>query len=105
MVFASFETKIIVCKTDIKKAYDSGTTPYSYFDRIPNIEPSLTGGLKSQLESSNELKADKQREISASEENSAQKQSEMDTANKVLGESKNYLSDLKAEFKSKTAEH
>jgi len=66
---------------------------------------SLEQGLKSQLESSNELKADKQREISASEENSAQKQSEMDTANKVLGESKNYLSDLKAEFKSKTAEH
>jgi len=66
---------------------------------------SLEQSLKSQLESSNELKADKQREISASEENSAQKQSEMDTANKVLGESKNYLSDLKAEFKSKTAEH
>merc|ERR1719443_1780217 len=66
---------------------------------------SLVQSLKSQLESSNELKADKQREISASEENSAQKQSEMDTANKVLGESKNYLSDLKAEFKSKTAEH
>merc|ERR1719199_281416 len=65
----------------------------------------LEQGLKSQLESANELKADKEREISASEEASAQKKSEMNTAKKVLGESKKYLSDLKVEFKSKTAEH
>merc|ERR1719199_1703888 len=65
----------------------------------------LEQGLKSQLDSSNELKADKEREISASEEASAQKKSEMNTAVKVLGESKNYLSDPKAEFSSKTAEH
>jgi len=65
----------------------------------------LEQGLKTQLESANELKADKQREISASEEASAQKQAEMDTANKVLVESKKYNSDLKVEFKSKTAEH
>merc|ERR1719281_112669 len=65
----------------------------------------LEQGLKTQLESSNELKADKEREISASEESSAQKKAEMDTAIKVLGESKKYLSDLKAEFASKTAEH
>jgi len=65
----------------------------------------LEQGLKTQLESSNELKADKEREISASEEASAAKKSEMNTAVKVLGESKKYLSDLKAEFSSKTAEH
>merc|ERR1719379_3383667 len=51
----------------------------------------LEQGLKTQLESANELKADKQRE--------------MDTAKKVLAESKKYKADLMAEFKSKTAEH
>jgi len=65
----------------------------------------LEQGLKTQLESANELKADKQREISASEESAAQKQAEMDTAKKVLAESKKYKADLMAEFKSKTAEH
>merc|ERR1719487_49462 len=65
----------------------------------------LEQGLKTQLESSNELKADKQREISASEESAAQKKAEMDTAKKVLGESKKYKADLMVEFKSKTAEH
>jgi chromosome segregation ATPase len=65
----------------------------------------LEQGLKTQLESANELKADKQRETSASEEASAQKQQEMDTANKVLTETKKYKSDLMVEFKSKTAEH
>merc|ERR1719252_221587 len=50
----------------------------------------LEQGLKTQLESSNELKADKEREISASEESSAQKQQEMDTSNKVLAEAKKY---------------
>merc|ERR1719269_342395 len=65
----------------------------------------LEQGLKTQLESSNELKADKEREISASEEQSAQKQQEMDTSNKVLAEAKKYKADLLVEFKSKTAEH
>jgi hypothetical protein len=65
----------------------------------------LEQGLKSQLESSNELKADKQREISASEEASAQKKSEMDQSEKVLAGSTKYKADLMVEFKSKTAEH
>merc|ERR1719201_854973 len=65
---------------------------------------SLEQGLKTQLESANELKADKEREISASEESAAQKKAEMDTAKKVLGESKKYKADLMVEFKSKTAE-
>jgi chromosome segregation ATPase len=70
-----------------------------------NAFEKLEQGLKTQLESSNELKADKQREISASEESSAQKKSEMDQSNKVLTEAKKYKSDLMVEFKSKTAEH
>jgi len=66
---------------------------------------SVESSTKSELASANELKADKQREMSSSEESSAQKKQEMDTAQKVLAESEKHLSDVKVEFKMKTAEH
>lgn len=60
--------------------------------------------LKSELQSANDLKTSKDREVSASQESSARKQNELDTAQKVLGEVEKHLADLKVEFSQKTAE-
>merc|ERR1719171_308842 len=64
----------------------------------------LMQSLKTELQSANELKADKQREISSSEESSARKPQELNTAQKVLEDAEKHNADLKVEFSQKTAE-
>lgn len=60
--------------------------------------------LKTELQSANDLKIEKQREVSSSEESSARKQNELNTASKVLDGAQKHNVDLKVEFTQKTAE-